>query len=179
MEVISVFYSTTEDEATIKYEPVFKEIADQVGHLLDVYLQVIYWREVAGGLGPTAQNVIDDRIAGKYQIYFGVMGANFGKGTAHEYEKAVEAFRTKGKPNYVCFGFCEEKVNPFRLNADSITNLLQFRKDIGSDGKFGLANLYFTFDDESTFRRKAADHLKHGIEVVKSRVAGGKTFTGT
>jgi hypothetical protein len=179
MEVISVFYSTTEDAGMQTYQQVFRSVASQVERLLDVRLDIQYWREMAGGLGASAQSVIDERVRGKYQIYFGVMGHRFGGGTAGEYRTAVEAFINDGKPNYVCFGFCEEPANPFSIDPESLAKLIQFRKDIGDGGKYGRANLYFTFADHDTYRLRVETHLKHAIGMIKDRVAGGRSFGRT
>jgi hypothetical protein len=176
METISVFYSTTEDSGLTKYQQVFRDACEQVGRMLDVHLEVIYWRDVAGGLGSTAQSVIDTRIAGKYDVYFGIMGTHFGSGTAHEYSKAVEDHLKNGRPIYVCFGFCEQKANPFSIKPDSLAELIQFRADIGNGGKYGIANLYFTFADSTVFRARVETHLKHAINLIKGRVVGGRSF---
>ena len=173
MEGISVFYSSTD---LPKYKKIFDAASQQVGELLDVHFEILHWREMAGGLADTAQDVIDRRVADNHQVYFGVMGHRFGKGTAGEYEKAVRSFIKKGKPNFVCFGFCETPVNPHDIDPESLTQLKQFRKDIGNPNKYGKAMLYFTFANEKTFQGHVERNLKEAIKVVKGRVAGGKRF---
>jgi hypothetical protein len=179
MEVVSVFLSTTEDAAISKYHPIFREVAEQVCRLSDVHLNLLYWRDLAGGLGKTAQDVIDQRVVGKYQIYFGLMGLHFGIGTEREYRTAVDDHLKGGLPVYACFGFCDEKVNPSSIDAGSFSKLSQFRKDVGDGGSYGIANLYFTFDGEPSFRKRVETHLHHAIKLIKGRVAGGLSFGGT
>jgi len=176
-EVIKVFYSTAEDDGIAKYQQIFRDACEQVGRLLDVHLDVIYWRDLPGGLGASAQSVIDDRVSGQYEIYFGVLGIHFGSGTVHEYREAVEAHLKDGRPISVCFGFCEEKVNPYSIEPNSLAELVQFRRDIGNGGKYGIANLYFTFADGAVFRTRVENHLKHAINLIKGRVAGGRSFS--
>jgi hypothetical protein len=176
MEVVSVFYSTTEDDHISKYKQVFYDTCSQVERLLDVRLDIKYWRDLPGGLGDSPQSIIDERVQGKYDIYFGVMGVHFGGGTAHEYRNAVEAHINKGRPIYVCFGFCEEEINPYSIEPKSLAELLEFRKDIGEGGKYKRANLYFTFTDMDQFRLRTETHLKHAIELIKGRVVGGRTY---
>lgn len=172
MEIIKVFYSTSEEERLAKYRDFFGTICGSIGRILDVHLDVKYWRELAGGLGPSAQEIIDDRI-GQYDIYFGIMGTKFGDGTEHEYRRAVENYTKFGRPIFVCFGFCEEKVNPYSIDPESLAKLIKFRKDIGDNKTYKVANLYFTFDDETNFSYRAEANLKEAIKEIKGRVCGG------
>jgi hypothetical protein len=176
MEVISLFYSGTEDAVMPKYKVIFDQCIDQVGRLLDVHFKVYYFKEMPGGLGDNAQSVIDEQVADNYQVYFGIMGTRFGKYTVHEYGKAVEAYIKNGKPNYVCFGFCEEPANPYAIEPTSLSELIAFRQDIAGATKYGRAMLYFTFDDPVSFQRRVEEHLKQAINVVKGRVAGGRSY---
>jgi len=176
MDVANVFYSTTEDPVAAKYKSIFEEVAQQVGRILSVHFELLYWRDLAGGLGDSGQAVIDSRVKGKYEIYFGIMGHRFGTGTEHEYRSAVESHVKTGVPIYACFGFCEEHVNPHSLDADSFAKVAQFRKDIGTAAKYGKAVLYFSFANEAEFRRRVESHLKEAIEEIRGRVIGGKTF---
>jgi hypothetical protein len=139
---------------------------------LDVHLDIKYWRELAGGLGSSAQEIIDSRI-GQYDIYFGIMGTKFGIGTEHEYRRAVESYIKRGRPIFVTFGFCEEKVNPYSIDPESLAKLIKFRNDIGDNKTYQVANLYFTFDDETAFKHRAETNLTQAINEIKQRVRGG------
>ena len=176
METISVFYSTTEEESLAKYQAYFRELCERVGRILDVHFDVKYWRDLAGGLGPSPQTVIDERIAGRYDVYFGIMGTKFGSGTEHEYRRAVEDHINNGRPIAVCFGFCETAINPFSIDPTSLATLKQFRTDVGDGSKYKLANLYFTFSDKTTFCNRAEANLKRAVEDIKGRIKGGARF---
>jgi hypothetical protein len=177
MEVISIFYSSPNDDSISKYQSAFRETAEQVGRLLDVRFDVLYWRDIAGGLGSSPQDVIDRRVKGKYQVYFGVMGGRFGPYTEHEYRVAVEDHLASGLPNYVCFGFCNPKVDQYAIDPVALAELKQFQNDMGAGGKYGLANLYFSFGDKGTFKRRVEVHLKEAVELIRGRVKGGLHFS--
>ena len=180
MEEINIFYSTTEDAGMQKYTKSFRKVVDQVCRILDVRPNVIYWRDLAGKLasapGKKGQDVIDARVAGKYDVYIGVMGSHFGRGTDNEYLKAVKAHLKDRKPASVFFGFCEEAVNPYSLDPKSLAKLLNFRRNIGEGKKYKIANLYFTFANDVDFKKRIEVNLKHAIGVIKERVAGGRKF---
>ncbi len=173
METINVFYSTTEEEVLQKYRGHFEARCKQVGRLLDVHFNLLYWRELAGGLGDSAQDVIDKQVEGNHQIYFGVMATRFGKGTEHEYRRAVEEHIASHKPAFVSFGFCEEKVNPYAIDLESMAKLKQFRSDVGDNKKYGKANLYFVFSNKAVFDERVDANLKAAVMQIRSRVAGG------
>jgi hypothetical protein len=176
MDVVSVFYSTTEDLSAAKYKPIFEEVALQVGRILKVHFDVLYWRAMPGGLGGSAQAVIDERVRDKYEVYFGIMGFQFGRGTEHEYRLAVESHVKTGKPIFACFGFCEEPTDPHALDIKSFAKVAKFRKDIGTSDKYGKAILYFGFTSEQEFRQRVEAHLTQAANEIMGRVAGGKTY---
>lgn len=127
-------------------------------------------------MGKSAQEVIDRQTVGKYDIYFGVMGTKFGKGTEHEYRIAVEQWIKKGRPVSVFFGFCDAAVNPYDLDSPSFEKLKQFQADIGTNGKYGVANLYFKFRDKTSFTNAVNANLKHAVTSIKGRVSGGARY---
>ncbi|WP_339163596.1 hypothetical protein [Methylobacterium bullatum] len=172
-EIIRIFYSTTDEEYTEKYKDIFKNLAKSVGAILDVHLEVLTWRDMPGGQGTSGQDVIDEFMAGNYQIYVGVMGTKFGAGTEHEYRTAIEAHIKCASPAEIFFGFCEEPINPYNIDIKTFKKVLVFRKDIGKTGKYALANLYTSFSGEPEFRERFTLNLKKAVENVKGRVAGG------
>jgi hypothetical protein len=175
MDAIKIFCSMTDEPNLKKYLAALRKSCDRIGRLLDVRLEVIHWREMAAGLGDTAQDVIDKQAAAQ-NIYFGLMGTSFGVGTEHEYRKAVKGFVTDGSPAYVSFGFCEEKVNPYGLDIPSFTKLKKFRQDVAKKGKYGRALLYFTFASMEEFEKAIERNLKTGIGLVRGGVVGGPRF---
>lgn len=177
MEVVSIFYSAPEDDAIAKFRPHFEQVRDEVGSVLDVHFKTLYWREMAGGLSDAGgQSVIDQRVAGNYEIYFGLMGYQFGVGTEHEYRTAVENHIKTGSPIDAFFGFLNQALPPHSLDLDSFGPVVQFKKDIGSSAKYGKSILYFTFGDEGEFRARARTHLTQAAKVVKAKVRGGRSF---
>lgn len=176
MEVIKVFYSTTEEEPIAKYRRHFDSQCKQIERLLDVKLDIAYWKDMAGGLGKTAQEVIDRRTVGKYDIYFGVMGTKFGRGTEHEYRIAVEQFIKNGRPIFVSFGFCDAPVDPYTIDLKSFAKLKKFQTDLGTGKTYKRANLYFKFRDKTTFANAVNNNLKEAVSLIKGRVAGGARF---
>jgi hypothetical protein len=177
METINLFYSTTEDDVAARFRPIFEKVAQEVGSVLDVHFNRMYWREMAGGLSDTdGQAVIDKRIAGHYEIYLGIMGYRFGIKTEHEYRAAVESHSKTGTPICVFFGFCNEMVKPHSLDINSFRKVVRFKKEIGTPKKYGKAILYFDFADEEEFRSRVRTHLTQAARDVMGRVAGGRAF---
>jgi len=172
---VKVFCSMTEEAVLKKYLSKFRVACGRVGQLLDVNLRVLHWSDMAGGLAKNAQDIIDKQAA-EQNIYFGMMATKFGRGTEHEYRKAVEGFIKDGSPSFVCFGFCEEKVNPYLLDLSSFQELKQFRADIGTSGKYKRANLHFTFENIQQFENAVDRNLKAGIDLIKGGVIGGPRY---
>jgi hypothetical protein len=176
MEVITVFYSTTEEEGLKKYRGYFTAQCKQLEGLLDVKFNVLYWREMPGGLGKSAQDVINRHTVGKYDIYFGVMGTTFGKGTEEEYRLAVGEHIKRSRPTFACFGFCDAPVDPYSVNLESFAKLKKFQSDLGKGRKYGKANLYFKFKDRKAFVEAINANLKQAVSMIKGRVAGGARY---
>lgn len=99
------------------------------------------------------QKYINDAILGKYDAYLGLMWTRFGRpterfgsGTEEEYSEAVDNFLRLGRPEYVLFGFSDEKIRPSKIDVEQLAGVFDFRKRIS------INQLFFEWSDRKGFR---------------------------
>jgi hypothetical protein len=173
-QMYNVFYSTTSDSAEFERIEVLKSVCHQIKIAKSRSIEVLHWRgDVGSGLAATSgQEVIDEKIDLKYDIYLGTLGSKFGAGTVHEYEKAIKSHIQKWKPAEVIFGFDTSPINPFTI-PDDFQKVKEFKKAIDNPSAYGRALLYFEFSSTEEFRAKVFLSLSQAVDKLDQRIKGG------
>jgi hypothetical protein len=115
--VVNVFYSSTTADVTFEKRKAFKDACDTLEIALSTKIHIIDWKtNIAGGVGArSGQDVIDRAVKGQYDIYFGCLGAQYGKGTIGEYEKAIAGYIRIGSRPRSCLALTKLRSILFRL----------------------------------------------------------------
>ena len=174
-EVINVFFSAPNTLDTFDRKIAFENTCRRVEIAKALKINIIHWESsVSSGLGlHSGQDVIDKAIEGQYEVYVGCLGAKYGKGTIHEYERAVNGYLNYHRPQHVIFGFDETPLNPFEIDLKDLREVRRFRSEITNNKKYGMAMLYFTFSSESAFQEHIFRNLCYVFDTILKRVSGG------
>lgn len=173
-QAVSVFYSSTDDKLADERKRSVLKVLKRVETSRDVAIRMIYWKDnIPGGVADeSGQARIDLEVYQSFEIYFGCMGPNFGKGTVKEFKNAIESHIKHRQPIEVLFGFDETKINPFEI-PDNFHEVKAFRSDIQSSKKYGRSILYFCFEDIEKFEEQLFVNLDNAVRKATSRFSEG------
>lgn len=173
-EVVTVFYSTTNDDSYKDRRSAFNKVIKTLEQSRNVAIKVLDWQDnIPGGISSSrGQDRINEEVYNTFDVYFGCLGTKFGTGTIDEFENAIGSHLRLGRPTEVLFAFDETKVNPFSV-PDNFSKVVEFRKSIENDTKYGRSLLYFTFDDLDVFYDRLFKDMNEAIRKVQMRIKGG------
>lgn len=179
MELIRVFFSTTSDDATFEKYPALEKVCEQLEDISGKRISAYYWKEnIPGGASySSTQDMINEFVKGKYDIYLGCLGSRYGIGTIDEFNTAIREHTENGRPKEILFGFDESPINPFTLD-EKFVDVISFRKSLEKPDKNGLSVLYFTFTSEETFMQKLRLNIGECIRNLENKIRGGVYIEG-
>lgn len=107
-----------------------------------IHLELICWEDNAyPGIGDDAQDVINKQIPDEYDIFIGIMGARFGtptkraaSGTAEEFERAFNKYKSSPDSVSIMFYFSEIPLAPSKIEPEQLRLIIDFKKLVYESG---------------------------------------------
>ena len=172
VRIIRVFVSSPGDvkEERKALEDVVNSINRIDGDPVRARLELWKWETNAiPQIGPGAQPVIDSQTPA-YGIFLGIMKHRFGtptgsygSGTEKEFSDALKRWGDVGEP-WILFYFCEEEVNPNKLDLRQFEKVQKFRKQVENKG---LTVSYKGISGSNdAFVNKVDEHLRKILHKV-------------
>lgn len=189
-DIIRVFIASPSDtsEERIACDEVVSSINSSYGDNLDVRVETIKWeRDVSPAFSDHPQSVINEAVAGKYELFIGIMRNKFGQptmvagsGTEEEFNLAYSRYKKDGDI-VIQFYFGSMPVDPTTLDPRQLSKVKEFKEKISALG--GMYGNYENIDKFKEILRKGIESyiLKNYAEksndprlVSKSKEAHGK-----
>ena len=118
------------------------------------------------GFGEDAQDVINQQMGDKYDIFLGIMWGRFGSptpragsGTEEEFNRAFSRWKDSPERIRIMFYFKDAGIPPSKSDPQQLEQVRAFKEKISDQG-----GLYREFQDAEDFRTQARRHL---IQVIQ------------
>jgi hypothetical protein len=155
------------DERAI-IEEVIEEYNKTWGRSTGILLDPIDWeKDVVPGFGSDPQNVVNEQVADRYDIYVGILWTRFGtptpragSGTEEEFNRAYARFQQDPTALRIMFYFSDRSIVPSQQDGEQLTRINQFRTKIAGQG-----GLYSTYDSLDDFRNQVRGHLARQVQT--------------
>ena len=140
-----------------------KALLDRLG----VRFGTISWEDdVIPGIGVDGQSVINDQLRDAYDIYIGLLGAQFGtatpragSGTEEEFDLAYSKYCSNPSSVRVLFYFKKLTDDIFRLDLEQLTKVKAFREKLKQSGV-----LFHDFSNGDALTKALTAHLENLVE---------------
>lgn len=158
-----------------KYRSVVREAINDVNRLLGGILgvSVVYLgfdTSVAPGAAARAQEVINEQIGDRYDIFLGILAlrfgtatGDFGSGTEEEFSRAFSRFKQSARPEIMVYRD-HSPVDPTIIDADQFSKVTAFIRGIQKSGV-----LTGSFDNPEQFRRDLQAHIASKAKTIADR----------
>lgn len=141
-----------------------EEVIDEynrINNSLDLRLEPVGWeQDVIPELGADPQAIINDQIAGDYDIFIGILWTRFGtptprasSGTKEEFDLAYQRFLDAPDTLRIMIYFSECPTNPAELDPEQVRLVQEFRREVGNKG------IYSTYKTRDEFKNLVRLHL--------------------
>lgn len=166
LQLIKIFLASPGDviEERNAVEQVVETVNRNLGMEKRIRLETIRWeKDTYPLLGSDAQNIVNQQIAGMtgYDLFIGIMWNRFGRptpragsGTEEEFDRALESFKTNGRPE-IMFYF-----NQAPANINTLQDIEQKRKVIEFRSKLQNEDLIAEYSDLQEFKDLLRNHLE-------------------
>ena len=132
-----------------------------------VRLKSIRWETaVQPAIGEDSQAIINSQLAGKYEVFIGILWMYFGtptsrsdSGTLEEFEAVVARYKKDPASVSVMFYFKDAPLAPMKIDPEQLQKVQEFRKKYKEDGIYG------TFTD--------TDNFKETLQISLTKLAIG------
>ena len=171
--ILQVFVASPSDVAEERkiLESVIDDINRTARDAHPVRLELLKWETHARpGFGEDAQDVINQQIGDKYDIFLGIMWGRFGSptpraesGTEEEFNRALSRWEGSPERIQIMFYFKNAGIPPSELDPEQLAQVQAFKKKISSQG------VYSEFQDAEDFRTQARRHLTKVIQDWRKR----------
>jgi hypothetical protein len=161
---LGIFVSCPEEMSAERelVESAAAEVAKHAETAYGVTFKVLTWRNsVVPGIGSDPQSVISKQLAGKYDIYIGLLGARFGtptpragSGTEDEFNSAFDRYTGDPTSVRVLFYFKTSVQAIYNLDLSQLEKVKSFREKLYKAGV-----LFSDFSDSREFLERIKDHL--------------------
>jgi hypothetical protein len=162
--ILRVFVASPSDLAEERetLESVIRELNNTWSKTLEIRLELVGWEtHTYPAFGDDAQSVINDQIAGDYDIFIGIMWTRFGtptgragSGTAEEFYRAYKRHQENPHQVRIMFYFKDAPISPSDLEPEQLASIRNFQKELGEKGGY-----YWTFTNGDEFAQLARMHL--------------------
>ena len=142
-KILQVFVASPGDlsEERRILEDVITEFNLTWGDTQNVRLELVKWETHSRpGFGEDAQDVINNQIGDKFDIFLGIMWGRFGSptnraesGTQEEFERAYSRLKTSSGSIPIMFYFKDGGIPPSKMDPEQLAKVQEFRKRLGSD----------------------------------------------
>ncbi len=167
--VLEVFIASPGDVAPERkvLESVVSEFNLTWGDKHQVHLELIKWETHSRpAFGEDAQDVINNQIGDRYDIFLGIMWGRFGtattrseSGTEEEFNRAYNRLKN-GDQVEIMFYFKDAGISPSKLDSEQISKVQKFKKKISDE----YGGLYHEFEILDDFQTKARIHLSKVVQ---------------
>lgn len=174
-KLIRVFVSSP-SELISEREAVKKVISEINQGFIDrkIMLEYFGWdTSVTPGISSDPQNVINDQINNKYEIFLGFLWHRVGSptprmesGTIEEFYNAIERYKKNPNSVQILFYFCETPIPLKKIDVDQVRKLQEFRKKVEDEGV-----LYGTYQDITEFENLVRIHLTRLILKISNEIS--------
>lgn len=139
---------------------------------LGVRLEVARWEDDAyPGIGVDAQDVINRQLPQDYDLFIGIMWSRFGtptgragSGTAEEFCRALQRFRSTPEDVTLFFYFKDTPVPPSKLDPTQLMKIQDFKATLKSEGVF-----HWEFVDTDQFEKLILLHITRHVQEWRHR----------
>ena len=169
VEEIRVFIASPSDVEAERdsLERVIERVNRSVADLEPVRLRLVRWETaVQPAIGGDPQEIIGSQLAGKYEVFIGILWMHFGtptprfdSGTREEFEAAVAKHKEDSSSVSVMFYFKDAPRAPMDIDPEQLQKVQEFRRKYKEEGIYG------TFTDTDSF--------KETVQIQLTRLAIG------
>ncbi len=173
--VFTIFLASPQDVR--EERKTFNEVVDEWNRawsrFLGLRIELLMWEnDILPGIGDDPQDVINNQIDSKYDLFVGIMWGHFGtptkraeSGTAEEFENALAKYRQDKKSVNIFFYFKDSPIPPSKISPEQIQKIHEFKRSIAKEGV-----LYSEFIDTNNFEKLAKLHIAKLVQNWKSSV---------
>jgi len=161
-------------------EEVIRELNDIWIKKQGYRLELLRWEtDTYPNFGQDAQDVISQQIGEDYDIFIGIMWAQYGtptgragSGTVEEFNRVYERFKSSPESVHIMFYFKDAPISPSELDPDQLQKIIDFKKRLKKVG-----GLWWTFRTLEEFQLLIRVHLSRTVQkFVKQAEAEKITF---
>ena len=164
-----------EDERN-KLEEIVRELNLTWSKELGARLDLIRWETHAyPGVGPSAQDVINQQIGDEYDVFIGIMWGKFGSptgssesGTEEEFNRAWQRHKADSAVR-IMFYFKDTPIAPSKLDPEQLAKIQSFKEEIKSEGVF-----HWSFQTVEEFEGLLRIHLARQMQTFQDTGEGAK-----
>ena len=148
-------------------EKVFEDINSSLGKILSFRLSSLRWeKDIYPSVGEYGQQVINEQMDDKYDLFIGIMKTRFGtptpqagSGTEEEFNIAYEKYKN-GEIDNIFFYFGNPSISLYEIDYAQCQKVIDFRKRIE-----GLGVLHMEYVDTEDFKGKLKQDLTNYLNA--------------
>ncbi len=148
-------------------EKVFEDINSSLGKILSFRLSSLRWeKDIYPSVGEYGQQVINEQMDDKYDLFIGIMKTRFGtptpqagSGTEEEFNIAYEKYKN-GEIDNIFFYFGNPSISLYEIDHAQCQKVIDFRKRIE-----GLGVLHMEYVDTDDFKGKLKQDLTNYLNA--------------
>lgn len=148
-------------------EKVFEDINSSLGKILSFRLSSLRWeKDIYPSVGEYGQQVINEQMDDKYDLFIGIMKTRFGtptpqagSGTEEEFNIAYEKYKN-GEIDNIFFYFGNPSISLYEIDHAQCQKVIDFRKRIE-----GLGVLHMEYVDTEDFKGKLKQDLTNYLNA--------------
>jgi hypothetical protein len=163
-KVIDVFVASPSDvlDERTALESIIEELNRTWSNNLGIALNLVKWEtNTYPGFSDCPQQVINEQIDDKYDVFIGILWSKIGSptkksesGTLEEFERAYAKYKTKNDPIDIMLYFKDEAIPPSKMNYKDLQKINKFKAQVVDKGGY-----YGTFDTTDDFEVLLRSHL--------------------
>jgi len=170
--ILRVFISAPSDitEEIKIIEKIIQELNKTWSEHLGISLESFYWKNDSyPDISTSAQEVINEQIDDKYDIFIGILWKKFGtptgsacSGTEEEFTKAYDKYKREPNSIKIMFYFNTTPIPINEIEPEQISKINKFKANIGEKG-----TLYWEYQDIREFEYMFRIHLTKHVQSWK------------
>lgn len=171
-KILTVFVSSPSDVSVERglVDKAIENINKIKANALGYQLETIKWEDdILPTFGDEPQNIIDDQVAGKFDIFLGIMSTRFGtptskasSGTQQEFEQALARKSSDPSSLEILFYFQEPGHSQRTIDVEELAKVEAFKSRIKDQG------LRTPYQATSDFHTKVSAHLSKLVDKFAS-----------
>ncbi len=184
VKVFDVLVASPSDvaEERDRLEEVIRELNATWQRRLGIHLDLVRWETHAyPGFGEDAQDVINQEIPDRYDVFVGILWSRIGtatkraeSGTLEEFERAYAQYRADPDSIHIMFYFKRAAVDFANIEPEQVAKVKAFQASLPAKGGF-----YWYFDSPDEFEKLARRHLNLLAQRLSDRAKAVSTKVAT